>query len=68
GYNKKDKRLEIASTPNQDPLLHLTPLLGVDVWEHAYYLQYKNVRPDYLKAIWNVINWETVSQRFNKAQ
>ncbi|CAO3614258.1 unnamed protein product [Cunninghamella blakesleeana] len=68
GYNKKDKRLEIASTPNQDPLLHLTPLLGVDVWEHAYYLQYKNVRPDYLNAIWNVINWETVSDRFSKAQ
>ncbi|RCH92515.1 Superoxide dismutase [Mn], mitochondrial [Rhizopus stolonifer] len=67
GYNKAHKRLEIATTPNQDPLLHLTPLLGVDVWEHAYYLQYKNVRPDYLKNIWEVINWETVAERFAKA-
>ncbi|KAF7730417.1 Superoxide dismutase [Mn], mitochondrial [Apophysomyces ossiformis] len=68
GYNKAAKRLEIATTPNQDPLLSLTPLLGVDVWEHAYYLQYKNVRPDYLKAIWEVINWKTVAERFAKAQ
>ncbi|KAI8977220.1 Manganese/iron superoxide dismutase [Mycotypha africana] len=68
GYNKEAKRLEIATTPNQDPLLHLTPLLGVDVWEHAYYLQYKNVRPDYLNAIWNVINWEVVAERFSKTQ
>ncbi|KAG0180148.1 Superoxide dismutase [Mn], mitochondrial [Apophysomyces sp. BC1034] len=68
GYNKAAKRLEIATTPNQDPLLSLTPLLGVDVWEHAYYLQYKNVRPDYLNAIWEVINWKTVAERFAKAQ
>ncbi|KAI8372696.1 Manganese/iron superoxide dismutase [Radiomyces spectabilis] len=68
GYNKEAKRLEIATTANQDPLLALVPLLGVDVWEHAYYLQYKNVRPDYLKAIWEVINWETVAERFAKAQ
>ncbi|CAO3600459.1 unnamed protein product [Absidia cylindrospora] len=67
GYNKQSKQLEIATTNNQDPLLHLTPLLGVDVWEHAYYLQYKNVRPDYMKAIWNVINWETVAERLSKA-
>ncbi|RUS29547.1 Manganese/iron superoxide dismutase [Jimgerdemannia flammicorona] len=67
GYNKAAKRLEIATTANQDPLLNLTPLLGVDVWEHAYYLQYKNVRPDYLKAIWEVVNWKTVAERYAKA-
>ncbi|KAJ3360043.1 Superoxide dismutase [Mn], mitochondrial, partial [Kappamyces sp. JEL0680] len=67
GYNASTKRLEIATTANQDPLVHITPVLGVDVWEHAYYLQYKNVRPDYLKAIWNVINWKNVAERFAKA-
>ncbi|MEJ1275432.1 superoxide dismutase 2 mitochondrial [Cricetulus griseus] len=67
GFNKEQGRLQIAACSNQDPLQGTTgliPLLGIDVWEHAYYLQYKNVRPDYLKAIWNVINWENVTERF----
>ncbi|KAI3363716.1 hypothetical protein L3Q82_001332 [Scortum barcoo] len=63
GYDKEGGKLRIAACANQDPLQGTTgliPLLGIDVWEHAYYLQYKNVRPDYVKAIWNVINWENV--------
>ncbi len=69
----KDGKLEISSTPNQDnPLMDVaevkgTPILGVDVWEHAYYLKYQNKRPDYLAAIWSVINWDKVTERFNKA-
>jgi Fe-Mn family superoxide dismutase len=69
----KDGKLEISSTPNQDnPLMDVaevkgTPILGVDVWEHAYYLKYQNKRPDYLAAIWSVINWDKVVERFNKA-
>jgi Fe-Mn family superoxide dismutase len=64
----KDK-LEIYSTANQDsPLLKgQTPLLGIDVWEHAYYLKYKNKRPDYVKAWWSVVNWDEVAERYNKA-
>ncbi|CAJ0903902.1 4317_t:CDS:2, partial [Entrophospora sp. SA101] len=62
GYNKANKRLDILTLPNQDPLITHIPLLGVDVWEHAYYLQYKNARPDYLNKIWQVINWKTVAE------
>lgn len=64
------KKLFISSTPNQDnPLMDVadkrgTPILGIDVWEHAYYLKYQNKRGDYLSAIWNVINWEEVSRRY----
>jgi len=69
GYNKAMKRLEIAVCSNQDPLstLHLIPILGVDVWEHAYYLQYKNVRADYVKAIASIFNWKQIEERFTKA-
>jgi len=65
----RDGKLEVTSTPNQDnPLMDVaevkgTPILGVDVWEHAYYLKYQNRRADYLNAFWNVINWDKVSER-----
>ena len=70
GYNKGNGRLEIATCDNQDPLVvkGLIPLLGIDVWEHAYYLQYKNVRADYVKAIWQIINWQNVGERFVAAK
>lgn len=66
----KDGKLEVSSTPNQDnPLMDVaevkgTPVLGADVWEHAYYLKYQNKRPDYLAAFWNVVNWDKVAERF----
>jgi len=69
----KDGKLEVTSTPNQDnPLMDVaetkgTPVLGVDVWEHAYYLKYQNRRPEYLQAFWNVVNWKKVEERFQNA-
>jgi len=66
----KDGKLEVSSTPNQDnPLMDVaevkgTPILGVDVWEHAYYLKYQNKRADYLNAFWNVVNWKKVEEHF----
>ncbi|ASU32263.1 superoxide dismutase [Mucilaginibacter xinganensis] len=68
-----DKKLAVTSTPNQDnPLMDIaevkgTPILGIDVWEHAYYLKYQNRRPDYLAAIWNVINWNHVAELYARA-
>ena len=66
----KGGKLEIVTKPNQDsPLTDgLFPILGNDVWEHAYYLKYQNKRPDYLKATWNVVNWDKVAERYAAAQ
>jgi Fe-Mn family superoxide dismutase len=70
GYDKTKDRLTLATCDNQDPLStkNLTPLLGIDVWEHAYYLQYKNVRADYVKNIWHIINWKNVAERYLAAK
>lgn len=66
GYDSTTKRLNVTTCSNQETLdsKGLTPLLCIDAWEHAYYLQYKNARADYIKAIWNIINWNNVSERF----
>ena len=70
----KGGKLEVSSTANQDnPLMPAigiagTPILAMDVWEHAYYLNYQNRRPDYVSSFWNVINWDEVSKRFSAAK
>jgi len=69
-----DGKLKVSGTPNQDnPLMPVasvkgTPILGLDVWEHAYYLKYQNKRPDYIAAFWNVVNWDEVSKNYEKAK
>ena len=70
GYDKSKSELVTLTCANQDPLSTqgCVPLLGIDVWEHAYYLQYKNVRADYVKNIWKIINWHNVEERFLKAR
>lgn len=71
GYNPNNHKLQVATCANQDPLeatTGLIPLFGIDVWEHAYYLQYKNARADYVKAIFNVANWNDVAARYNAAK
>jgi Fe-Mn family superoxide dismutase len=67
---KNDGGLVVTSTPNQDSPLSegLTPVLGLDVWEHAYYLKYQNRRPDYVAAFWNVVHWDEVARRFKAAR
>jgi superoxide dismutase, Fe-Mn family len=69
GFNKGSGRLELATCDNQDPLAikNLVPIVGIDVWEHAYYLQYKNVRADYVKAIWGIVNWKNAADRYAQA-
>ena len=71
GYDKATDRLVVTSTPNQDPLqptTGLVPLLGIDAWEHAYYLDYKNARPDYVKEIWKIVNWADVENNLKNAK
>lgn len=70
GLNKKTGYLQVVQCQNQDPLAattNLVPLFGIDVWEHAYYLQYKNLRPSYVDAIFDIVNWRDVSERFSSA-
>jgi Fe-Mn family superoxide dismutase len=70
----EDGQLAVTSTPNQDnPLMDVaekrgTPILGLDVWEHAYYLRYQNRRPDYIKNFWNAVNWQTVADLYQAAR
>jgi superoxide dismutase, Fe-Mn family len=71
GWNKEASKLQVATCQNQDPLeatTGLIPLLGIDVWEHAYYIQYKNLRAQYVEKIFDVFNWTNVAERFAKVK
>jgi superoxide dismutase, Fe-Mn family len=70
GYNKSSKALEIVTCSNHDLLssLGLVPIFTVDVWEHAYYLQYKNLRASFVKSVWQILNWQNMEERFSKAR
>jgi Fe-Mn family superoxide dismutase len=70
GYHRSQKRLDVATCANQDPLSTqgLIPVLGIDVWEHAYYLQYLNVRADYVNKIWDIFDWPGIEKRFDSAR
>jgi superoxide dismutase, Fe-Mn family len=70
GLDKANQKIILTTCANQDPLSSqgYIPLLGIDAWEHAYYLQYLNVRPDYVKNIWNIVNWANVSERYHQAK
>ena len=68
-YNKTSKDLEFRTTANQDRIAdlgaHLVPILTIDIWEHAYYIDYHNVRPNFMKEIWKIVNWGKVVERYN---
>lgn len=68
GWNTSLNRMEITTCANQDPLVNMIPLLGIDVWEHAYYYKYGPARAEYLKNIWTIVNWRDVQQRLDKAR
>ena len=71
-YNKRKDALSYRTAPNQDPITdvspYVVPIIGVDVWEHAYYIDYKNARPKYLENIWKIINWQKAEERLIAAQ
>lgn len=68
GYDRERQSLILTTCPNQDPLQGAVPLIGIDVWEHAYYLQYKNVRAEYIKNFWTILNWTEVERRYQVAK